>query len=162
MGTRAVIAVQHYMNGAYELWYRHLDGYPSGVGIQIVEALEASQLLGKDFDPLLAEFAEQTSKTVKDASDAFPNYQADLEYIYVIDNVRDPRTVSLTILRTSNPKLERDFSFSVFFSYLKFMPHGADLLNHFEEVERTSGTILNALKAYEEAAPRVSPIPALN
>jgi len=44
MGTRAMVLRQQYMNGAYECYYRHLDGYPTGLGADLICALKSPVL----------------------------------------------------------------------------------------------------------------------
>jgi len=41
MGTRAMVLRQVGINGSYQCYYRHLDGYPTGLGAELVEALRS-------------------------------------------------------------------------------------------------------------------------
>ena len=69
MSTRAMIAVQHSQNGPFALYYRHSDGYPTGLGIELMEGLR----LGKGIDELMQLVgAEWTGRLVEEPQEAFP------------------------------------------------------------------------------------------
>ena len=80
MTTRAMICVDSSENGrSYALYYRHHDGGPAALGVELLEALRA----GKSLEEVIeAVGAEQTSRAVGEPGEAFFRVQDDLEWIY--------------------------------------------------------------------------------
>jgi len=126
MSTRAMILVQYREAWAspYHMYYRHYDGYPTGLGDEMVRAM----IQGKSIDDVLKEVgAEDEHETVSKPEDAFLKYQGDLEWIYVIRNP-DNDNRSLEILKTSYPTLiENDFVFSVLCCYQKYFDNAPSM-----------------------------------
>jgi len=108
----------------YHMYYRHYDGYPTGLGDEMVRAM----IQGKSIDDVLKEVgAEDEHETVSKPEDAFLKYQGDLEWIYVIRNP-DNDNRSLEILKTSYPTLiENDFVFSVLCCYQKYFDNAPSM-----------------------------------
>jgi len=126
MSIRAMILVQYGEAWAspYHMYYRHYDGYPTGLGDEMVRAM----IQGKSIDDVLKEVgAEDEHETVSKPEDAFLKYQGDLEWIYVIRNP-DNDNRSLEILKTSCPALiENDFVFSVLCCYQKYFDNAPSM-----------------------------------
>ena len=126
MSIRAMILVQYGEAWAspYHMYYRHYDGYPTGLGDEMVRAM----IQGKSIDDVLKEVgAEDEHETVSKLEDAFLKYQGDLEWIYVIRNP-DNDNRSLEILKTSYPTLiENDFVFSVLCCYQKYFDNAPSM-----------------------------------
>lgn len=145
MTTRAMVLRE---NGAsFECYYRHCDGYPTGLGVQLIEALRNP--FCKTWQDIVKQCElEPENKSVKQPEDAFLKLQGDLEYIYVV--IERPR--GLAILRTSNPRDLPNFVFKIWFSYAKYFPAPSDAVKTMANVELTAYTILKALEAYHKAA----------
>jgi len=157
MSTRGMVAVQFSMNGGYRLYYRHCDTYPTGLGYELISKLKAAQIFGwhvEGIDKILEEVGcVDEKRTAIEPEDAFLHVQGDLEYIYVIKNVDDPTTLSVQILRTSNPRSTPNFAFPIYFSYIRFVSiKSHELMTDMARVEGTAGMILHALEAYHRAA----------
>jgi len=154
MGTRAMVARQANPNGVYELYYRHLDGYPTCLGVDLIEALRSPLLKGWE-DVAKECKLEDESKTVEKPEAAFLKVQGDLDYIY---EVRDYDPKSLTIYKTSNPwdgaKGLPSFVFPIWFSYRHYFPAPHDTPARMAEVERTASIALQSIKCYHEALSR--------
>lgn len=154
MSTRSMIAVQWYPNGSYSLYYRHSDGYPEGLGTELIEALKE----GLSIDKVLEKVgAKDEKKTVNKPEDAFLSVQGDLEWIYVIENP-DSENTNLRILKTSCPYFwglagndagEKEFVFPVWFSYVKYFPSRYTQI--MAEVDRMADIALRCLEAYVKA-----------
>ena len=158
MGTRSMIAVQRYWNSPYELFYRHMDGYATGLGVELIEAMKQ----GLSVEEIMEKVgAEPERRSVERPEDAFLKVQGDLEWIYVICNPTDAKTISLQILRTSCPDFwfngaenATDFVFSAWFSYVQYFPENYKEV--MRQVERTAEITLNALAALEKAKKAIS------
>ncbi len=148
MSTRSMIAVRYDSDGPYALYYRHCDGYPTGLGRELIERLH----FYKDIDSLLKEVgAEKTKHFVDKPEDAFLKVQGDLEWIYVIELSPEHERTSLSICRTSNPITQRRFVFRTWHSYLKYIPY--DFVEQImRNIEFTAHIVLQALAAFESAA----------
>jgi len=146
-----MIAIQRYDNSQYELYYRHLDGYPTGLGVELIEALKEKLPIDKVIERVRA---EDEHRTVEKPEDAYLKVQGDLEWIYVIRDLNS-NTTSLEILKTSCPyfwqlalddRRRKEFVFSVWFSYVRFFPE--DYKERMGEVQRMAEISLNCLEAY--------------
>lgn len=147
MGTRAMIALQRFPNGIYELYYRHMDGYPTGLGAELIEAMKETP----DIDQVLKKVdSAGSNRGVTDPKDAFLQVQSDLEWIYVIENPESETSRSLTILKTSCPT-DRDYVFMAWFSYQQYFSetYAEDL----RMVEKTAEMALEAIKAFSHSKP---------
>ena len=74
MSTRAMILVQYgeSWNSPYHMYYRHCDGYPSGLGEELKNAMSR----GYSIDEILKEVgAEDEGRTVLEPEDAFLKHQ---------------------------------------------------------------------------------------
>ena len=153
MSTRAMILVKRYFSGPYELHYRHCDGYPQGLGVELIEALKK----GLDTDEVLKIVGAEKERVypVAEVDDAFLKVQGDLEWLYVINDYNSEKDLrALGIYKTSCPfsfKEEGtpDFVFRCFWSYVRYFP--ANHISKMEHVEETAQTTLNALVALERA-----------
>jgi hypothetical protein len=147
MSTRAMIAVQFNQNGPFALYYRHCDGCPTGLGIELMEGLQGRQ----DIHELLAQIhAEQTGHLVDEPQAAYPQIQGDLEWIYTIRMDPDHAMTSLSIYKTSNPYTRREFVFPVWHSYVKYLPRRG-LPGLMRQIEQMAYITLSALEAFEKA-----------
>ena len=150
MSTRAMIAVQMQYNGPYELFYRHCDGYPEGLGQELVDSLRKGVHL-KGVKELMEHVgATQENRVVSEPEGAFTKIQGDLEWIYVIRNPNEKETISLEILKTSNLCSDKSYAFPVFWSYRKYLNQTVDM----KTVEYVGSAIMNALRAFERKGVR--------
>jgi len=137
------------MNGPYECYYRHTDGYPSGLRSDLIEALRSPFV--KDWEGLVKECRLQDEKrTVTKPEDAFLKVQGDLEYLYVVEGF-DNGTVSLAIYKTSSPHDLPDFAWRIWFSYKQYFPSPADVVHCMADLELMAGISLRGLEAYHRA-----------
>ena len=68
MSTRAMICVDWYGHDHYELFYRHCDGYPTGLGMELVDAM----LKHDSIEEVIKEVgAVAESRTINRPEDAF-------------------------------------------------------------------------------------------
>jgi hypothetical protein len=149
MSTRAMICVDWYGHDHFELFYRHCDGYPTGLGQELIEAM----LKHDSIQEVLKEVsAGPEGGFVERVEDAFLKVQSDLEWVYAIHNANDKETVSLQIFKTSNPYTTRQFIWPVWFSYKVFMKRKKALLQ-MSVVELTASNTLHALHEFEKAEP---------
>lgn len=158
MSTRAMILVEYgeAWTSPYHMYYRHYDGYPSGLGNDLLNAMEK----GKFIEDILKEVgARDEAGTIANPEDAFLKHQGDLEWIYVIRNP-DSDSISLEILKTSCPGLiGKDFVFSVFWSYRKYFSNAPDmkLVEYVGSVLK--GSMIELLKTIE-AGLKKAPVPS--
>jgi len=149
VGTRAMVLRKFGEDGAgalYRCYYRHLDGYPSGLGAMLIEALRSSFVRSWD---QLVEYCnlKDENVVVGRPEDAFLRVQGDLDYIYVVQE--NPR--GLRIYRTSNPYPLPPFAFLVWASYQRYFPAPKDVVRKMADVEAMANLILNALESYHKA-----------
>jgi len=151
MSTRAVVAMGK-GDGSWRLYYRHCDGYPAGLGVELVQLLkegkdeeQIAELAKLDFETYMPErFVEEAANTI------FPGFQADLEWIYFISF--SPPAFRFDIFRTSNPYFEENFTFHVWGAYLPYLPQ--DWREQLQYVELAAMTTLKALRAFNRAKGR--------
>lgn len=149
MSTRAMICVDYNGSDHFELFYRHCDGYATGLGVELIKAM----LKHSSMEEVLSQVsAEPEGRSVQRVEEVFPEVQSDLEWIYVICNANDPGTVSLQIFKTSNPYTKRHFIWPVWFSYKVYMKKNK-ALQDMQQVELIASNILVALHAFEQAGP---------
>jgi len=166
MGTRSMTLFGEW-NGPYVPHYRHMDGYPTGLGLELIkclkeklgleEIIEKCGLTPPNKDELLRKYP-----TVADPADAFLKVQGDLDYVYVVKDLQRPETTSLEILRTSNPydwtgedpHSFPSFVFPIWFSYVRYFPEDPTAV--MKEIERNGLTTLRALAAYHKALNKAS------
>jgi hypothetical protein len=134
MGTRAMVCVQSYANGIYELFYRHNDGNPDALGFELVcflgEVYRDIELgFVKDLTPMqfidrmvTALRLQPENRTVEDFQNAFLKVQGDLEYLYVIRLDSNFRRTRFDLYKTSNPYTTVNFVFHVMGFYMMFAP----------------------------------------
>ena len=149
MSTRAMICVDYHGSGQFELFYRHCDGYPTGLGRELIEAL-----LGHDAieEVLRRVSARPEGRSVQRIEEVFLEVQSDLEWSYVIGNANDPAAASLQIFKTSNPYTRRQFIWPVWFSYRVHLKK-REALRDMAQVELVASSILGALQGFEGAGP---------
>ena len=141
MTTRAMVLRR---NGAsYECYYRHCDGYPTGLGAQLIEALRSP--FCKTWQDIVKQCELQPeNKFVRKPEDAFLKLQGDLEYIYVVSE----NPASLTIYRTTNPRSLPAFAFKIWSSYAKYFPAPHDVMKTMAEIQLIAHITLQALENY--------------
>lgn len=152
MGTRAMVLFNE-SEGLYECYYRHNDGNPRSLGVQLLVALKSH--LGKQeivkFCDLKTVEIQNVRKMVAKPEDAFLKVQSDLEYIYAVEDLKSDYT-TLRIYKTSDPYSFDgfpEFVWLIFFCYVKKFP--VDVSVEMRDVERVSVTALKGLKAYHSA-----------
>jgi len=155
-----MIVVQWAMNGSYELFYRHCDGYATGLGVELIEALKS----GIPVEQILRQVgAEPEHKYVEKPEDAFLTVQGDLEWIYVIRDIDSDKTRNLEIIKTSCPyfwqfgkdrTVQRNFAFPVWFSYVCFFPE--DYKERMREVELMAEIAIHCLEAYAKSKEEIT------
>ena len=140
MSTRSMIAVQDRWNCPMRLFYRHCDGYPTGLGEELIEEMKKTRNVS---DVLKAVCARDEQKYVSKVSEIYPGTQGDLEWIYVID----VENWSLSIIKCSNPYCKKRFNWLAWFSYARYFPRNYRQEMHMVETEGCH--ILRALAAFE-------------
>jgi len=149
MSTRAMICVDWHGHDHFELFYRHCDGYPTGLGLELIDAM----LKHKSIEEILrAVRTEPLDRFVDEVEDAFLKVQSDLEWIYVIRNAAHSDTVSLEIYKTSCPYTRRNFVWPVWFGYKKYIARKRALWAMLV-IEMTASNTLHALHEFEKAEP---------
>jgi len=154
MSTRAMICVDQLGHErCYELYYRHCDGYPTGLGIELINAM----LKHNSIEEIIKDVgASAESRSINEPEDAFLQLQSDLEWIYVIRNGAHSDTMSLQIYKTSCPYTKRNFAWPVWFSYKVYMKRKRALLE-MSVIELTASNTLYALHEFEKARPDAKP-----
>ena len=156
MGTRAMVLKEEGRR-RYRCYYRHMDGYPRGLGADLIEALRSPFV--KTWEDLAKECGlKDEGAVVSEPEEAFSKVVGDLEYIYVVRDYGKDHA-SLKIYRTSCPYHLRfegspslpEFVFPIWFSYKEHFPAPSDVMPRMAEVERMAVTILHALVAYHSA-----------
>ena len=152
MSTRAMILVKRYSSGPYELHYRHCDGYPLGLGVELIEALKKGLETMEVLKIVGAE--RERGYPLGKVEDAFLKVQSDLEWLYELADYNSEKDLrSLGIYKTSCPFTFKegtpDFVFRCFWSYVRYFP--LDHHSKMEQVEETAQTTLNALISLERA-----------
>ena len=100
MSTRATVCVMDSTRYSYMVRYKHCDGYPTGLGYELVRALRTCRTAEELFASVKLEnfFVDE----VREPEDCH-KLQGDLEYIYAIRMLDDVNVI--TGLRTTNPYL---------------------------------------------------------
>jgi len=164
MGTRAMVCVQSYANGIYELFYRHNDGNPDALGFELVcflgEVYHDIELgFVKDLTPIQfidrmvkALRLQPENRTVEDFQDAFLKVQGDLEYLYVLRLDSVFRRTRFDLYKTSNPYTKANFVFHVLGFYMMFAPQRIrDISEKMGQAELISCVALQAVAGFEKA-----------
>jgi len=147
MSTRAVVAMRR-GEGSWRIYYRHCDGYPMGLGRDLLQALqetsneeEVARLAEVNFEAYSpGRFQDEAANLI------FPKFQADLEWIYFVDfSAPSPR---FDIFRTSCPYFEENFTFRVWGCYLQFLP--TDWEQQLQQVQLAANMMLRALGAFRK------------
>jgi len=164
MGTRAMVCVQSYANGIYELFYRHNDGNPDALGFELVcflgEVYRDIELgFVKDLTPtqfidrmVKALRLQPENRTVEDFQDAFLKVQGDLEYLYVLRLDRAFKRTRFDLYKTSNPHTKANFVFHILGFYMMFAPQRIrDISEKMGQAELISYIALQAVAGFEKA-----------
>ncbi|MEW6664173.1 MAG: hypothetical protein AB1512_02985 [Thermodesulfobacteriota bacterium] len=142
MSTRAMVAFQERCGSPYSVFYRHCDGYPTGLGLDLMRALKKAQDPGK-----VARKADLKYDRLFSGDEyhprIYPVCQADLDWFYLV-SPDGPEHTSVTIFKTGNPYLEGGVSWRVWFCYLKYLPE--DLERELRFVEISAWGTLQALR----------------
>jgi len=152
MSTRGAIAVREGMGGAYFVFYRHHDTYPTCLGVELLGLL--TEMREKDEFFRLEAFKKRISELgagefmglFSDPEGVFRK-QGDMEWIYLVDLIDKDHT-SLAIFRTSNPWLETRMTWRVWSSFLKYLPKNAE--GEMQQVENVADSIIQALAQFEQ------------
>ena len=160
MGTRAMVLKALGPHGPYAMFYRHLDGYPTALGTELIGCLRNyGSLWCKGWADLVRTCGlEDERAMVERPEDAFLRYQGDLEWIYVVEGTDGQLPISLTILKTSFPWELPPFVFPVWFSYREYFPGPHDTVREMAHVQLTARMILRALEAYHKAIGRTDEV----
>lgn len=162
MSTRGMVCLRFNRNGGFELWYRHTDTYPNGLGMEIITKLKDLQykaryngreIEAEDIYRMLEDLGCTPEKVfISKPEDAFYKRQGDLEYIHVLDiNLEKFGNSSYTILRTSNPWFDFKFAYPIYGSYIEFLPPLETANREMKEVERISDIALDLLRSFKQA-----------
>ena len=162
MSTRGYLLFRRRWNGPLTAYYQHMDTYPTGLGVDLMDALiglgdaEGTIAIKSIVNDLnnRGYKLQKTERTFSKPQQVFLDYQGDIEWIYVIDLNDTPNSTSLQIWKTSNPHTETDFCFKVWSSYVRYFPSSHETPNLMHTLEISANMTLNALVAYEEAAQR--------
>ncbi|MBW2044109.1 MAG: hypothetical protein JRI96_04390 [Deltaproteobacteria bacterium] len=147
MSTRAMIAFADSGGRCFRVYYRHCDGYPTGLGLELIRALKEAR------DPGSVARKAGLEYQCMYASDEFhpriyPECQGDLDWFYVV-RLNGPELTSVDIFRTGNPYLNGGMSWRVWGSYLKYLPE--NLEQEFRFVEISAAGTLQALHQLQKA-----------
>ena len=155
MSTRGMVAIDWSGNRqSYNLYYRHTDTYPTGLGVELAEFLKKH-----DLEKMQRPEVEETLKkelgvqgegrSVHLPREAFTKVQGDLEYIYVV-NARLP---SMRILKTSNlQSTKKEYASAIYWSYAQFLPKSKkEVEKQMAEVERATAISSEMLEQHEIA-----------
>ncbi len=160
-----MIAIRRGSDGTYDLYYRHSDGYPTGLGVELIEGLKQHLTI----DALLKKVgAEDEKKTVAKPEDAFLEVQGDLEWIYALEHhvASMPDRIYLKIFKTShgcmgmydvNKLIAKplEFAFQVWSSYVQYFPEKPEeAMEAMEHVEMLTDMTLNGIAAFAAAVVR--------
>jgi hypothetical protein len=147
-----MICVDWYGHDRFELFYRHCDGYPTGLGIELIDAM----LKHDSIEDVLNDVSAEPSDTyIEKVEDAFLKVRSDLEWIYVIRNAANPDTMSLEVYKTSCPYTKRNFVWPVWFGYKRYMERKKALWAMLV-IEMTASNTLHALHEFEKAGAAAS------
>jgi len=152
MSTRAMICVDWYGHDHFELFYRHCDGYPTGLGIELIDAMLKYDSIEEVLNNVSA---EPSDRCIENVEDAFLKVQSDLEWIYVIRNAAKSDTMSLQVYKTSCPYTKRNFVWPVWFGYKKYIVRKRALWAMLV-IEMTASNTLHALHEFEKAGAAAS------
>ena len=159
MGTRGYLLFRRRWCGALTAYYQHLDTYPTGLGVDVIDALiTAADAEGTiTTEGIIADLnkrgynLQKAERSFSKPEQVFLEYQSDIEWIYVIDLNDTPNSTSLEIWKTSNPITETDFCFKVWSSYVRYFPSSHETPNLMHTLEITANMTITAIAAYEEA-----------
>jgi len=144
MSTRACVCFGDY--GAWQVFYRHCDGYPTGLGFELAEALKQGLNRGQIIKTLNL---EDYNRTVREPEECFLRIQGDLDYIYA---VRTNYPKALTIYRTSNPWLSVNFVFPVWACLVCYFPVlKENLKKEMRTAEQIAQATIRAIASYHKA-----------
>ena len=148
MSTRGMVVFSQNAAGGGAAYYKHHDTYPTGLGLRLIELMRQ----GKSEEQIAAEAGLEYEAHVARVEYTFLKLQGDLEWVYLIRDIRRGEFASLQIYRTSNPRFsELKFIFPVWFSYVQFFPSRQEAPKMMEGVEHKAEVALSALAAYHEA-----------
>lgn len=147
MSTRACVCFSNTARMSWEVYYKHHDGYPTGLGLELAKLLKKNATKDRIIRKLSL---ENYRRLIRSPEEAFTKIQGDLEWIYAIAiNEKDPAWSAMRIYKTSNPAMDVGFVFPVWGCYAKLLPK--NLKTTMEYVEMAVGVALNMLSAYREA-----------
>ena len=141
MSTRAFVLVSEFPR-RYVVYYRHCDGYPTGLGLELIRAVQSGVVKPEELAEQLD--LEEYFRWVTDPTAAFLALQADIEWVYEV--CIDPPRTCIKIYKTSVPKDLPEFLFPVWSSYVRFLPEDIEAEMNF--VEGTATIALNAVAGF--------------
>ena len=148
MSTRGMVVFSQNATGGGPAYYKHHDTYPTGLGLKLIELMRQ----GRSEEQIVTQVGLEYEAHVSRVEYTFLRLQGDLEWVYLIRDIRRGEFASLQIYRTSNPKFsEPEFIFPVWFSYVQFFPSRRETPKVMERVQYTAEVALSALAAYHEA-----------
>jgi len=89
MSTRAFVLVSEFPR-RYVVYYRHCDGYPTGLGLELIRAVQSGVVKPEELAEQLD--LEEYFRWVTDPTEAFPVLQADIEWVYEVRGLYRPTT----------------------------------------------------------------------
>ena len=165
MSTRGYLLFRRRWNGPLTAYYQHMDTYPTGLGVDLIDALVgmgdaegtlAIESIVKDLNSRRYNL-QKTERAFSKPEQVFLEHQSDIEWMYVIDLHDSPNSSSLEIWKTSNPITDTDFCFKVWSSYVRYFPSSHETPNLMHTLEITANMTITAIAAYEEATKREKP-----
>jgi len=162
MSTRGYLLFRRHWNGPLIPYYQHHDTYPTGLGADLIETMRTLEHMhGQISEEQIIEEMNKMGYNLRKAQiimskpeEAF-EYQGDIEWVYVVDLSDAP---SLEIWKTSNLYTEKDFTFQVWRSYLRYFPSPTENPALMRQLEISTNIALNALSTYEKTQMRSHPV----
>jgi hypothetical protein len=152
VSTRAMVGFTE-DNTFFSVYYRHCDGYPTGLGEELLEAMKETNDQDKIAEKCGLEFVTHmcAGDDYYDCGNPrfYPKLQADLDWFYVVHLDAQRELCSLTIFKTGNPYLEGGKSWRVWFSYVKYLPENHIEIMDLLEIQQSG--LIQALLEFERS-----------
>jgi hypothetical protein len=169
MSTRGVVLLSRQKHrhpyNTHEIWYRHMDTYPMGLGVELLNDL-ANYLKSDpdDFELDIEEIIvhntqEKYPHCVDNPADAFHKVQGDLEWIYCIE--LDPQKLEYSefhiykVVRMWNSTVCDDFVYDCYSKWFKDLPKSeSEILADMEKLDEQSTVMQAGFRAFGAAIER--------
>jgi len=169
MSTRGVVLLSRQKHrhpyNTHEIWYRHMDTYPMGLGVDLLNDL-ANYLRSDpdDFELDIEEIIvhntqEKYPHCVDDPADAFHKVQGDLEWIYCIELYPQKLEYSefhiYKVVRMWNSTICDDFVYDCYSKWFKDLPSlESEILADMEQLDEQSTIMQAGFRAFSAALER--------